>query len=552
MIEKAYKSLVESSKRTLRTDDSDRLIDFGIEIIVVAKDVEFGSVPKNTGLPPLIEVRKSLRLGGKFDTLTRQFVGECDEYRCWLIGEKQFDILFSENSSQHNLLYSAEGAGKTVLMAQWIWVQIFAAAASGITGTVGATAPTAPRLGTLIKAVRDLGPISGTRDVTPSAWATEYVDAREIRVCSGHLIQFRSTKKQSGATGSPVQGWTWNLGAAMDEAQDSVEQGVYADVIARLRGGERSPVMATATAKDSPIWRAWRDKLSENWTIHRLKYTDTPFVHDSHWDMMRKECSEREWRRRGEAEDVGPEKMTYLTWDRKKHLIPVPFGAEDVTQTVLSQWGGNFGMLIGHDPGNIYNVSVLLKAYRIPGIQGYSWFIVDDVTTKRTTTEEHTVKLLHRLRSKWKTDLLNRNGRPGNGVKSLTRADPYSNSGNDKNQPDKSVYLVMRGLGLTVMPAAYSKVSIKEVKPGKIPKEAGIEMIIRLLSNADGVTRLYMATEDGVVCAPDVVRAFEMSERDGDGNAETQKKTTSDLSHWMAAIRYALWAIEKPRIGGMQ
>jgi hypothetical protein len=43
------------------------------------------------------------------------------------------------------------------------------------------------------------------------------------------------------------------------------------------------------------------------------------------------------------------------------------------------------------------------------------------------------------------------------------------------------------------------------------------------------------------------VEALEMSERDEAGKAEAQKKGASDLSHWPAALRYALWPYERVR-----
>ena len=427
-------------------------------------------------------------------------------------------------------------------------MQVLSAASSGITGAIGATAPTSARLGTLIKAVRDLGPVGGARNPIPCAWATEYVDAQEMAVCSGHVIQFRSTKKQSGATGSPVQGWTWNLGAAMDEAQDSVEQGVYADVVARLRGGQHSPIMATATAKDSPAWRLWRDALSKNWTIHRLQYTDTPFVHDSHWEMMQEECSAREWQRRGLALDVGPERMVYGEWCREKNLVPIPPGSIDITSDVLAKWGSNYKLLAGHDPGKLCDVTLLFKCYRVPGKKRSVWFVVDEITTYQTTTSSHVRTLLKRLRSKWNCNILDRSGAPSEfGPQVFVRADPYSDSGLDDKSPDKSVYTTFRNAGIRILPAAL-KASVDKVKVARVPKEAGIDMVCSLFENVFGEHRLCVALDENKTpAAPQLVNAIELSERDGDGHAEKQKKDRNDMSHWPAATRYALWTLERPR-----
>jgi hypothetical protein len=79
-----------------------------------------------------------------------------------------------------------------------------------------------------------------------------------------------------------------------------------------------------------------------------------------------------------------------------------------------------------------------------------------------------------------------------------------------------------------------------------VPKEAGIEMVSRLFCNANGKRRLFIATNDrGAPVAPKLVHAIELSERDLEGKAETQKKGKADLSHWTAALRYALHPLER-------
>jgi hypothetical protein len=84
---------------------------------------------------------------------------------------------------------------------------------------------------------------------------------------------------------------------------------------------------------------------------------------------------------------------------------------------------------------------------------------------------------------------------------------------------------------------------------GIIHKDAGIEMVNRLLRNAAGQSRLFVACDDrGAAAAPKLVEALEMSERDIQGKAETQPKgSPTDLSHWAAALRYALWSYERLR-----
>jgi hypothetical protein len=510
-----------------------------VEIRTVRKS-EAGRSPDGQ-LPTVVQVRDPVRVGGRYDTVTGTFTGPCDSYRVWYVGEKQYEILFSPES-QHSLIYSAEGAGKTVTMAMWIWLQIFAAAAAGTPGSIGATAPTAKRLGTLQRAVTDLAPISSSRDpISEGAWGTLFVDAGEIQTCSGHLIQFRSTKRQSGSIGSPVQGYTWHLGAAVDECQDQVE--AMPDIVARTRGGANPPIFATATAKDSPEWRTYRDSLSKYWTIYRISYLDAWAIHDSYWTMFKEECSEREWKRRGLALDVGPERMVYHSWERSANLIDrVPVGLHDVTGRVLRGSGRNFAALVGHDPGALQDATVVLKAYAKFNSMEHIWVVVDEIHTKETTTAEHAIALRNRLQSKWG---INFPIRDGDEPQALLRIDPY---GENDAKTDRSVYNTFKAHGFDARSAAFRKGKGN----GRIPKDPGIEMVNSLLCHAHGHRRLFVLQDErGRPVAPRLVEALELSERDGDGKAETQKKNRKgpggDLSDFPAALRYALWQVERVR-----
>lgn len=496
-------------------------------------------MPRNTALPKLEYTGRSKDIGGSWDTVLGAFVGPCKHWRTWLVGPKQFDILTGDPATRNQLLYSAEGAGKTTLMAQLAISFVIAAAVSGVTGNLGATAPTHDRLGTLIKAVVDLVPVGTAREPVAAQWGTMFLDRGDLRTITGHTIQFRSTKQQSGATGSPIQGWNWGLGAIMDELQNSIH--AYPDVVARLRSGKEPPIVGTATAADSALWRNFRDSLSENWTIHRLSYLDTPFVHDSHWELLKTECSEREWKRRGLALDVGPERMVYTSWERDKNIASPPqLGAKDVTRRVLARSGRNLEMLIGHDPGSLQDCSVMLKAYQVRGEPTHRWYVVDEFRTKNTTSEEHAHALRTHLQTKW---AMNYRGEGEPQV--LVRCDPY---GTTDLKTDRSVYLTFKQAGFDIRSAAFRKGKGN----GKIPKEAGIEMINSLLCNANGERRLFVAVDErNKPCAPLLVESLELSERDEAGKAETQKKTSKgpggDLSDFPAALRYALWQVERVR-----
>jgi len=530
---------------TLTSGDGDRYIDFGVEIRTVKKSEE-GRAP-TPGLPKVVEIAEPLRFGGKLDTLTRRFVGPCDNYRVWYVGERQrgiIEMFLDENANQNTLLYSAEGGGKTVLMGMLAWIFIMNVTAKGQPGSIGALAPTHKRLGTLKKAMTDLAPVGAARNPIPGSWGTYFTDASDIVTKSGHTIQLRSTKMQSAATGSAIQGYSW-LGAIIDELQDCTE--AYHDIAARLRAAKRSQIVGSATAKDNAAWRTWRGELSDNWSIERIKYTETPFVHDSHWKMLKEECTEREWQRRALAMDVSPEAMVYSTFDKVKNLRAIPVrGARDVTSQVLSHNCAGANLLIGFDPGLSVNSSVFLKAYRRQADDDFAWYIVDEVVT-HGTTEKHIRELLTKVRRDYGCNLVDRRGRPEQGSPLVhVRADPYGDRAND-NSTDRTVYTQFRKAGIQIKAAAYSN---KTGKPATISKEAGIEMVCRLFCNVNGTRKLFVALdENGTVKAKKTLESIELSERDAAGKAENEKKgTAKDLSHYTAALRYALWGLEKPRM----
>ncbi len=546
---KELRSLLAAATNATRGGKHGRFIDLAVELRVVRASPS--GKTSLAGKPPL-SVLRTHRLGGRWDCKLRRFSGAPRRRVVWHVSERQEAVILDRGTERtRKLLYSAEGGGKTVTAGMWAIVQVIHLAMAGVFVAGGATAPTGKRLKTLVAAVCERIPVDSPRARREGSWATYFANEHELRFVTGHVVQFRATKKASEATGSPVQGYTWAF-SVDDELQDTVENGADPDIEARLRGVQVSRRLGTATAKDSPRWRSFRDEkqATGDWQIERIQFHENPFVWPDHWDRMKRNMSPREWLRRGLAMDVGPERMTYTSWDREHNLRPIPqLGAEDVTTQVLAQWGQNLSLLVGHDPGKLCDVSLMLKAYRLHGQPRHVWFVVDELTTDQTTTEQHVVALLKVLQEKWACNLEDwRGNRSASGKQAFIRADPYSNSGNDNRSPDKSVYTIFRKYGLAILPAAL-KASVTETKVAAVPKDAGISMVNGLLMNAANERRLFIACDDKrQPVAPKLVEALEMSERDGDGDAETQRKDRYDLSHWPASLRYALWTLEKPRM----
>lgn len=527
---------------TAALEAHDRYIDMGVVLRVVRQDMEHGTelLP---GKPPLVVVREHRR-GGILDTSALAFVAPSLRPIVWYCAESAEELVLHPDSMPLRLcLTGAMGFGKTTSMVQWLGFR--ALELTGVGGEIGVTAPTIPRLGAVKRALFEMLPRSW--------WAWRERD-HTMSLRNGITFRLLSTHQSSEAEGSPIQGYSW-LAAASDEIQDSLA--VDGDIEARGRDALRGRYkrFATCTVKESPEFRAWKDRLSKSrvWSFHSRRGLDSPFTDPSYWRDLAETMAPREYQRKVLAMDVGPERATYPTWDRRQNLRPVPrIGAEDVTSTVLAPYG-RFSVLVGHDPGALVDASVILKAYRLPGERRYVWWVVDEVTTEKTTTEEHAIALVSRLRDRWGLYRRDYRGRPIEGDPgALVRADPYSENATER-KPDKSVYTVFANHGLDIRPATYSKAqssrtTIGQVGPGVISKDAGIEMVVQLLCSASGTRRLFVATDEhGEIAAPKLVAALESSERDIAGRAEWERKGREDRwSHWPCALRYALWDIEKP------
>lgn len=521
----------------------------GVRLRVVRQDVANGDqvLP---GKPPLRLVRE-VNLGGVLDKALGRIVRPSENPLIWYVGERQAEILLREDDEKtRTLLYSAEGGGKTFIAAQWSVIQVIRSLERGLHGYAGVTAPTGKRLQTMIATIGQVCPIDTPTERRHGSWATYYKHENELRFAGGLVtLQCRATKKYSDATGSPVQGYTW-MWSTDDELQDTEANGADPDIEARLRGARVSRRMCTATAKDSTGWRAFRDKVSASidWVIERLRFDETPFVWMEHWLRMQRNMTEREWRRRGLAEDVAPEFQIYYTFEKESlRRLPSHSEARDVTEDVIYKTTGikNCGILLGHDPGQLHDVTIGLKAFRYRNSSEHVWFVVLEHTTDRTTTEAHGLSLRTKLQQEFgMMRFLTVKGRLSGRVdpsspQAHMRIDPY---GDTDSKPDKSVLAQMQLLGFQARSAAY-----KNGKgSGRVPKEAGIEMVVTLLRRTGGVRRLFVAVdENGVCAAPKLREAFEMAQRNERGEAEWEAKDEHDLSHWPASLRYALYRFEK-------
>lgn len=527
------------------SDESDRYVDMGVLLSVVEMDLVNG-LELEPGKPPVRIVRQH-RMGGMLDTWTRQIVGPSERPRYWQCSAQQEQlIIHADDQPLWTLIQGSEGAGKTVTLAMWVYARVLEHA--GHDREIGVTAPVFARLAHVKKEIGKLW--------DPSWYRWKERD-QSYRMRCGPRVQLVSAHQQSADAGSPIQGANW-VACASDELQDHHDR--EADIVARGRSapGGKYKRLCTSTFKDSTEWRNFRDAASKapDWRVVKLLGLDSPFVWPAHWQRFRDNgITLREYQRRVLAMDVGPEAQLYHCWSRRGedgspgNLRPVPIRAADVTAEVMRPWsspGQSITLLVGHDPGKRQHVSMFLKAYRFPGRDtSIKWFVVDEVTTTDATIQAHVSEVLARARSVWHVNELDhRNRQTNDSGQMLVRIDPHTRSGDD--HPGRDLYAVWRAAGIVAKAAAYRPGS---VEPAVIKRESRFNMMNALLCDATGNRRLFVACNDsGTAAAPQLVKAFESMERDEANRGEHEKKNESDLSHWPAAVGYALWQIEHPRV----
>lgn len=498
----------------------DRYVDFGVRLHVVEQD------PKGTELipgRPRLRILRTHHKGGIVDVKAAQpfFCGPSTNPVTWYCSKDQEEILLHADASvPGQLVYGSEGAGKTTVLAMWHVLRgLFPVIGQGLEN--GQTAPTLTRL-TLVR--------DEMFKLYPSHWYTYGFSENILQFVDGTRIRLVSTHRQSAAVGSPIQGFNWSV-CGRDEAQDQID--VHDDI--ESRGRNARPTywqLATATAKDNSDWRNLRDQLTSSglWVRRTLLGKRSPFVAAEFWEQKRRSMDPREYARRVEAKDLGAELAVYHQWRREHHLIRVG-AALDLTEAVLADRrsyvdpGARFTLLVGHDPGAIYNTSTIHRCYLING--QFAWVCVGELQTKQTTAGQHAKKL---------KELLQDFGCELGGAKALIFADPH---GKGQASTDyQSVYLAFQKEGLDVT---------SPQSTGTIKRKARVEMVNRLLCDGDGNARFYVEQKNGVPVAPVLVKSFEtLEKREGDDDPEGATiKDRADMTHSPVTVGYALWQFEQ-------
>lgn len=506
-------------------DNPDRLVDISVHLHVVVADPN--GVELLDGRPPM-RILRTHRAGGILDTELGTLVGPGRAPQHWYCSEDQEPvILHGDTDTLGQLVYGSEGAGKSTAAAMWHywrWLEHLGQRCEG-----GQVAPTRGRL----KFVRD-----EMLRLFPPAWGRFLKAESVLQLVDGTRIKFAAAKRQSGDGGSPLQGfnWWWCCGDEMQDmpsAHDDIESRGRASKAARYKQ------LRTATAKDHSAWRSLRDKLlaaPSLWTKRVMLGARSPFIAAAFWEAKRLTMDPREYARRVLAEDVGVELAVYYGWQRERGVIRRPVTAVDVTASVLADYesyarpGARLVLVVGHDPGTIYNTSVVLRLLLVDGLP--VWFVVGELQTKQTTAREHARQLRIYLAGRFGVE---------DGIDSDKVAvfcDPH---GKGESQTDyQTVYGAFQREGLDVFsPAPMS---------GRIKRSARVGMCNRLFHDAAGGVRLVVeADRQQRAAAPVLIDALEsLEKREGDDNPEGgQRKDATDKTHAPAALSYALWPFEQ-------
>lgn len=581
---KQARAILDDRQEEYVSDRSKRplLVDIGVCIKVVVADEAKGDelIP---GLPRMRIVNESEH-GGILNTKTGKIVGISPSPVVWFCSEDQYDLIMHGDLLAVGILaYGSEGAGKTEVLPRWHymrWLENLGEKREG-----GQTAPTKRRL----KMFED-----AFFRVFPSQWIKKYRrSAGQITLVDGSRIQLIQTHQQSRAGGSPIQGYNWSW-CGSDEFQDSFERSDDIDARGRSARDGIYKQLRTCTAKDSNAWREFKQVLlsrkaaNDNaplWEQRKLLGPRSPFVSSTHWLLLKAKLSPREYNRRvAPLADLAPELAVYYGFSREgipadratRHpgrlpnlelLDPQnPSPYLDVTAAVLVGFpsylykGRQLGLLVAHDPGNIFNTSVVLKLLIIQRGRELipTWVVVGELQTKQTTQRQHAKILVEYLRR----NFFVRHPKI-NGPLPLVFIDPH---GKGETQTDfQSTYMAFQDEGLDCFNPATDD-------SGRIKRSARVEMMNRLLGGSaelPGMPRLLIAVVNaetsmvtldetspivawrpmrrGETIAPKLVEAFEsMLKNPGDDDPEgTRRKNENDKTHAPAAVGYGLWVFEQ-------
>jgi hypothetical protein len=376
-------------------------------------------------------------------------------------------------------------------------------------------------------------PVADARDVLwkklidriePFGWVLgePRVAAREITIVNRVVFQFRATAKQSTTSKSPLAGLDWHWAVPDEEAY--MDEDAMREISARGRVNPDYQVFSSAT--NEPIhafqMRLAKRKADPRSKIIRYEGTENCFVSLEHWEALKDDFSDEDYKRYVLCQDVPRAGRVYPTFAYDASVRPVPARGDITAQVVESKFRGLTGIqwLVGWDPGTTMSASGILKCFDA-GAEERNWYVIDEVSTKDATTEWHGRDLARWFQQR------------GIDLKTvLVIGDPHENK-----DTDRSDYLQMQTVGFA---------AVKRSNSGEtIERRHRVSMMNALLGDANGRRRLFLAASaTGPAKAAKTAESLAGLMYKHNGEIDFHGKTYLNLAHWTDNIGYGLFPFE--------
>jgi len=451
--------------------------------------------------------------GGVYDRLAREYVRPPDspvEVSCH---EGQLPLLtFEEPYVARVLALGAPGGGKTFAIVRRALLNCLDRPNS----IGGLVAPTDERRQIVWRDFLEL--------VEPLGWIEDVRESKkEIILKNRSVVQVLAAKRPSVQSGSPLQGRSWDW-CCVDESQNVAPDAQLEIDTRGRRAGTGYRVYEAATNSAVPSFRIRLEQYRANERVHRiLRYSgDTnPWVDPEYWERLKERMTDREYRELIRAEEVPPEMLVYGRFSFRENVQPRPRMGRDITEDITqAQFDRRFSYIMATDFGALTTTTIVLKAYgHRDGTR--IWWAIDEFNSYQTTSDIHARKLLGRYAAE---DF-------------IVVCDPHFNS----KDADKSDIHLMRREGVHVVPAV----------SGKIAKKHRISMMNTLLEDGRGVRRFFIDCDEKTkqpACRK-LAEALMSLQYNEHGEAEADRKNTSDMTHWPAAVGYGVYPWERFRGG---
>lgn len=497
---------IQERVRDLTRTEEDRYVDIGAQARVYRRGTD--------GLPYPAEWLPRV-FGGRFDKLVGRYVGPPENVAEVKIHEGQIELVKAIGSNHRHVLgIGPQGGGKTegnvsvaVLLTAWRCHSLGGMVAPVDSGKL-------ILWDKFLNRVKSLGWVDGE----PS------LKRGEIRIKNGTVLQFRSTKRQSQASKSPIAGLDWHWSVPDEEAY--MDDDEIREIHARGRINKHYQVFSSAT--NEPIhtfqMRLLKYRQDPGTLVLRYAGPDNCFTPIEHWESMKSILSPEEYDRYVNCKDVPRDGRVFPAFDYAENTAPLPPRNEDITaRLVYQQWQlKGIDWIVGWDPGVLVSASVIMKAFS-DGPDERKWFIVDEILTRDATTEYHARDI-----QKW----LSLRGIRQDQV--LVIGDPHENK-----DVDQSDYHQMRGAGFVT----------KRSNGGhQIERKHRIGMTNALLRDANGHRRLFLAASPtGAAQARRTAECFGQLMYTRLGDIDKRHGTYQDLSHPGDGTGYGLFPFEKFR-----